>query len=111
MCQSEPTTLIIKFIELFPTASRFPIGEEEEHVIRCHNSGTRHIRDQVSGRYSVIIPVHIVPVKSELRNLEVNESEPASSIEIDVSFGCLNTCLGAEYSLRSWNVLVTLEKR
>ncbi len=46
----------------FFSASRFPVGEEEEHVVRCHNVGAQHVRDQISGRYSVVVPVNVLPV-------------------------------------------------
>jgi hypothetical protein len=98
------------------SASRFPVSEEEEHVVRCHNVGARHLRDQVSGRYSVVLPVNVLPavvVKSEHpeQSGTINGPDAAGSVDVDLSFGCLNTCLGAEYSLRNWNIVITLEKR
>ena len=98
------------------SASRFPVSEEEEHVVRCHNVGARHLRDQVSGRYSVVLPLNVVPVvvvKSEHPEKSGIDhgSDPTGSVDVDLSFGCLNTCLGAEYSLRNWNIVITLEKR
>lgn len=40
-----------------------------------------------------------------------SDEQPEESLEVDLSFGCLNTCLGAEYSMRNWNMIITLEKR
>lgn len=99
-------------------ASRFSISDDDDHVARCHNVGARHLRDQVSGRYSVVVPVNLVParrVKTENEpgtgfSNQVDHSG-AGSVDVDLSFGCLNTCLGAEYSLRNWNIIITLEKR
>jgi len=106
-------------------ASRFTANGDDDHVVRCHNVGARHLRDRISGRLSVVVPVNVVQkrcvVKSEVGDETglvnpaavglVNLADSAGSVDVDLSFGCLNTCLGAEYSLRNWNIIITLEKR
>ena len=60
--------------------------------------------DDSSGRYSVLIPVH------ENTQAALNDGELGNhNIDIDLTFGCLNTCMGMEYSLRIWNLVFTLE--
>ena len=76
-----------------------------EHVCRViNNPNALHVVDDGSGRYSVLIPVN------------VNSQEPSEKnkfrchdTDIDLTFGCLNTCAGMEYSLRIWNLIFTLE--
>ena len=99
-------------------ASRFSVNDDDDHVVRCHNVGVRHVRDQVSGRFSVVVPVNLVPVRRVKTEDESGsgfsspvDSSGVGSVDVDLSFGCLNTCLGAEYSLRNWNIIITLEKR
>ena len=60
--------------------------------------------DDSSGRYSVLIPIHD-NAQAALNDGELGYHE----IEIDLTFGCLNTCMGMEYSLRIWNLVFTLE--
>ena len=58
---------MVKSTQNFFAASRFPVGEEEEHVVRCHNVGAQHVRDQISGRYSVVVPVLVLSAPAAIK--------------------------------------------
>ena len=76
----------------------------EEHVCRViNNSNALHVIDESSGRYSVLIPMQELSPTSEKGDFCQHK------IDVDLTFGCLNTCMGMEYSLRIWNLVFTLE--
>ena len=76
----------------------------EEHVCRViNNSNALHVIDESSGRYSVLIPM------PELSPTSAKGDLCQHQIDVDLTFGCLNTCMGMEYSLRIWNLVFTLE--
>ena len=66
-----------------------------------NNPQAMHVVDYHSGRFSVLIPFQ--------RNDSTLSETSYQETFVDLAFGCLNTCMGTEYSLRLWNLVVTLE--
>ena len=67
-----------------------------------NNPDALHVVDDHSGRYSILIPI-------QENSLSTTSSDTNSYNDVDLSFCCLNTCMGMEYSLRIWNLVFTLE--
>ena len=66
-----------------------------------NNPRAQHAVDNDSGRHSGLIPIQ--------ENSRINRSDDYYETYVDLAFGCLNTCMGMEYSLRIWNLIFTLE--
>jgi len=71
-------------------------ASEDDCVLVSHNhSEARLLQDPVSGRYFVMVPF--------------GRRQLAEGCNLDLSFGCNNTCMGQEYSARQWNAMLALE--
>ena len=86
--------------------SSHQITSVDEHVCRVmNNPQAMHVVDNHSGRFSVLIPFQ----RNDSTLSEASDSTSYQETFVDLSFGCLNTCMGTEYSLRLWSLVITLE--